>query len=203
MNSAAGAGAVKLAVPRKILIVDDHVDSADIMAEALEMRGHHVRVAYNPLVALALAPEFEPQVALLDVKLPTMDGYELGSALRTQLPECRLIALTGNATGLNYLRSQWAGFHGFLTKPIALEDLLIAVAESRPSGTFPRSSKVDALLWQSPRAQKRERDWIDLDRSPEVVRYWTTALCCTEAQLRAAVAEVGVESEAVRRRLKR
>jgi CheY-like chemotaxis protein len=93
-----------LPAARRVLIVDDHVDSADIIAEALETEGHETRVAYNPLSAMAIAAEFRPDVAILDVNLPSMDGYELGAALRADLSECRFIALTGDATGLSCLR---------------------------------------------------------------------------------------------------
>ena len=186
-----------------MLIVDDHVDSADIIARALELHGHEAQVAYEPISALALAAEFRPQVAILDVNLPTMDGYELGAALHVQLPECRFIALTGETSGLNCLRSQWAGFHGFLSKPVAMDELLSAVSSSRPSGTFARTAPVDLLLREPRGRTQRERTRIDLDQSSETVRYWTTALACTEAELRAAVHAVGVNAEDVRRCLKK
>jgi CheY-like chemotaxis protein len=186
---------------RRILVVDDHVDSADIIAAALELHAHETRVAYDPLSAITIAAEFQPEIAILDVNLPTMDGYELGAALRTELAECRFIALTGSAVGLNCLRSQWAGFHGHLTKPVGLEELLLAVSETRPSGTFTRDPKVDVLLGKPMVRRQRERARIDLHESREVVRYWTTELGCTEAQLRAAVDEVGINAEDVRRQL--
>jgi len=192
-----------LPAARRVLIVDDHVDSADIIAEALETEGHETRVAYNPLSAMAIAAEFRPDVAILDVNLPSMDGYELGAALRADLSECRFIALTGDATGLSCLRSQWAGFHGYLSKPVGLDELLAAVSEARPSGTFARDPKVDMLLREPMLRRRRDRARIDLHESREVVRYWTTALRCTEAELRAAVDEVGVNSDDVRRHLKR
>jgi DNA-binding response OmpR family regulator len=182
--------------------VDDHVDSADIVAEALEAQGYETRVAYDPLSAISIATEFRPHVAILDVNLPTMDGYELGAALRADLSECRFIALTGDATGLGCLRSQWAGFHGYLTKPIGLDELLASVSEARPSGTFARDPKVDILLREPMIRRQRERARIDVHESREVVRCWTTALGCTGAQLRAAVDEVGVSSDDVRRHLK-
>jgi CheY-like chemotaxis protein len=203
MNSAVGS-ARELPAARRILVVDDHVDSADIVAEVLETQGYETRVAYDPLSAISIATEFRPDVAILDVNLPTMDGYELGAALRADLSECRFIALTGDATGLGCLRSQWAGFHGYLTKPIGLDELLASVseAEARPSGTFARDPKVDMLLREPMIRRRRERARIDLLESREVVRYWTTALGCTEAQLRAAVDEVGISSDDVRRHLK-
>ncbi len=132
-----------------------------------------------------------------------MDGYELGAALRENLPECRFIALTGDASGLNRLRSQWAGFHGYLTKPVSLEELLLAVSETRPSGIFARDVELSQFPSQPIIGRRRERARIDLTESEEVVRYWTTALACTEAQLRAAVNEVGMNAEDVRRYLKK
>jgi len=189
---------------RSVLVVDDHVDSADVIATALELHGYEPRVAYDPLGALALALEFRPKIAILDINLPTMDGYELGAALRDDLPECRFIALTGDASGLNRLRSQWAGFHGYLTKPVGLEELLLAVGETRPSGMYTRAPEPRQLSHEPLLVRRhRERARIDLQESQEVVRYWTTALGCTEAQLRAAVNEVGVNAEDVRRKLRR
>jgi len=203
MPSVAEFVATGFARSRSILIVDDHVDSADVIATALELHGHDARAAYDPLGALAMALEFRPEIAILDINLPTMDGYELGAALRDDLPECRFIALTGDSSGLNRLRSQWAGFHGYLTKPVGLEELLLAVGETRPSGIYTRPPE-QSQLPREPRArQKRERARIDLEESQEVVRYWTTALGCTEAQLRAAVNEIGVNAEDVRRQLKK
>jgi len=203
MSSSAAVSVGALSAARRVLVVDDHVDSADILAIALEELGYDARVAYEPFGAISIATEFQPQVAILDVNLPTMDGYELGAALRAELSECRFIALTGDATGLNCLRSQWAGFHGHLTKPVGLDELLVAVSEARPSGTFPRSTKVDGLLREPMLRRRRERALIDLSESPEVVRYWTTTLGCTEKQLRDAVAEVGVDAEEVRQRIRK
>ncbi|MEI9938703.1 MAG: response regulator [Pseudomonadota bacterium] len=203
MASNAKSVALESAVARTILVVDDHVDSADVIASALELHGHEARVAYDPLDALAMAAEFRPQIAILDIDLPTMDGYEFGAALREVLPECRFIALTGDAAGLNCLRSQWAGFHGYLTKPVGLEELLLAVSDARPSGTYTRQDEANMLLREPMVRRERERARVDLEKSCAVVRYWTTALACTEAELRAAVNEAGVNAEDVRRYLKR
>ena len=187
--------------PRRVLIVDDNVDSADVIAHVLELQGYETRVAYEPFSALAMATEFQPHVAILDVNLPTLAGFELGAAVSADLPMCRLIAITGDATALNSLRSQWAGFHGFLTKPIGLPELLGAVAETRPSGLFQRNEKRDSTFRGLTNRPPRERARIFLDESPEVVRYWTIELGCTEPQLRSAVAAVGINSEDVRRYL--
>jgi CheY-like chemotaxis protein len=183
---------------RRVLVVDDHVDSADIIAQVLSLNGFDARVAYEPLSAISIAAEFEPHVVIVDIKLPTMDGYELSEALSIQLPACRFVALTGDTAALNGLRSQWAGFHGHLTKPVGLQDLLIAVSDTRSSGTFARTPTAAPESRSPASRQPRERSRIDLLGTLEVIRYWTTELCCTEVQLRAAVAAVGVVAEDVR-----
>lgn len=207
MEARTSANAPRPVTARRVLIVDDHEDSADIMAQVLIAHGHDVRVAYEPVTALALGIDFQPQVALLDVNLPVMDGYELGAELHIAIAQCRFIAVTGDHTEWNGLRSQWAGFDGHLSKPVALEALLGAVTgdsyarSSWPSGTFLQGTASVAPLRGPSYRPHRDRDRIELLESPEVVRYWTTALCCTESELRAAVAEVGNEADAVRRRL--
>src|SRR5450432_1550434 len=106
MVSRLGPALRELSTPRTILIVDDHVDSAEVIAQALELHGYETRVAYDPLGALSAAAEFRPQVAILDVDSSTLGGYELGAALHVDLVECRFIALTAGAASLNCLRSQ-------------------------------------------------------------------------------------------------
>jgi CheY-like chemotaxis protein len=81
----------------RVLIVDDNADSADLLAFVLARAGYELRVAGTPAAALALADEFCPQIALIDIGLPDMDGYELLGVLRRkpQLDQCRFIAVTG------------------------------------------------------------------------------------------------------------
>jgi CheY-like chemotaxis protein len=81
----------------KILVVDDSVDGAEMLAAALSAKGYDTRVAHDAPVALLIAADFRPDVALLDIGLPVMDGYELAARLR-ELPDLngmKLIALTG------------------------------------------------------------------------------------------------------------
>jgi CheY-like chemotaxis protein/anti-sigma regulatory factor (Ser/Thr protein kinase) len=81
----------------KILVVDDNVDSAEILAAALSAKGYDTRVAHDAPVAMRIAADFRPSVAFLDIGLPVMDGYELAARLR-ELPDLngmKLIALTG------------------------------------------------------------------------------------------------------------
>jgi PAS domain S-box-containing protein len=106
--------------PRKVLVVDDNVDAADFLAELLASWGHAVQVAYDPAAALRLCQDSPPELAILDIGLPGMDGYQLAAQLR-QLPACRdlpCVALTGFGQEADKARSQAAGFAGHLVKPI-------------------------------------------------------------------------------------
>jgi CheY-like chemotaxis protein len=116
-------------MPRRILIVDDHVDTADLAAELLRDRGHVTCVAYGSRAAIAAAANFRPQIALLDVHLPTMSGYELARHLRTSAPSsgCRFIAVTGAADEADRRESEAAGFYRQLVKPLGAEALFEAV----------------------------------------------------------------------------
>jgi signal transduction histidine kinase len=115
-------------VPRrgKVLIVDDNVDAAELLAEALRQSGYETRVAHDGPTALDLARSFGPAVALLDIGLPVMDGYELGAKLRDEVGGSRavtLIAVTGYGQDLDRQRSSAAGFLAHLVKPIDLDAL--------------------------------------------------------------------------------
>jgi CheY-like chemotaxis protein len=120
---------------RRILIVDDNADAAELLGMLLRADGHTVLLAHDPLEALRVAQAFQPQVALLDIGLPVMDGYELAARLRDTTPACRLIALTGYGQDADRRRSEASGFDGHLVKPVDL-DLLIATL-NRVAGPSP------------------------------------------------------------------
>jgi PAS domain S-box-containing protein len=122
---AAGAGAAR----RRILVVDDNRDAADLLAEALGELGHEIRVATGSIEALRIAAEFRPEVAVLDIGLPVMDGHQLGAKLREQLGPIRLIAGTGYGQESDRERSRAAGFHAHLVKPIDLAALSAALTD--------------------------------------------------------------------------
>jgi signal transduction histidine kinase/ActR/RegA family two-component response regulator len=107
----------------RILVVDDNEDAADMVAASLAAMGHEIRTAYDGPSALALAPAFQPHVALLDIGLPVMDGYELAERLRSdpRLAGIRLIALTGYGMETDRQRSKNAGFEAHMVKPVDLE----------------------------------------------------------------------------------
>ncbi len=110
----------------KVLVVDDNVDAADTCATLLEMSGYSVRSAYTPEAALELLRHFTPDVAILDIGLPGMSGYELARRMRTAPLgyRGRLVALTGYGQASDMAASQEAGFDAHVTKPVAPDTLL-------------------------------------------------------------------------------
>ncbi len=119
---------------RSVLVVDDNRDAAQLTAMALEARGYETRLAFDGLSAVKQAAERLPDVVLLDVGLPVMDGYEAARQLRA-LPggaALKLIALTGYGQEADRQRSRDAGFDEHLTKPASLAHLIDAVARPRP-----------------------------------------------------------------------
>lgn len=117
-----------------ILVVDDNVDALEMLVEALNMLGFEAHPAADVHQALKVAEEKRPNVALLDIGLPGMDGYELGKRLR-QLPGLdglRLVALTGYGQASDKARSSSLGFVAHLVKPIDL-DALGALLGNLPS----------------------------------------------------------------------
>jgi PAS domain S-box-containing protein len=114
----------------RVLVVDDNRDAAEMLAEALGAVGHEVHVAADGPSALEIAAKVPPEVALLDIGLPVMDGYEVARRLR-ELPGCRrtrFIALTGYGQESDRERSRKAGFDEHLVKPVDLDDVARAVA---------------------------------------------------------------------------
>ena len=119
--------------PKRILIVDDNADAAELLGAVLRAVGHEVRIVNEPLSALALMPHFRPEIAILDIGLPVMDGYELAARLRA-LPDgahCRLIAVTGYGQAHDRARSEAAGFAQHLVKPVDLPLLVKLIGEKR------------------------------------------------------------------------
>jgi len=112
----------------RILVVDDNPDVADTVSHALRLDGYDVRTAYDGNSGLREAAEFAPQVAVLDIGLPNIDGVELARALR-RLPGDRalLIACTGSDDPVTRQRMADVGFDQIFIKPVAIEALLAAV----------------------------------------------------------------------------
>jgi CheY-like chemotaxis protein len=123
------SGSRETTLQRRVLIVDDDADSADLLVQLLEMRGHNARSVNSASRAIAEAAEFLPDVAILDVGLPDMSGYELAQLLRNSegLAQCKLIAVTGYSGDAAVARSKMAGFDLHLVKPVDLEMLARSV----------------------------------------------------------------------------
>ena len=109
----------------RVLIADDNRDAADTLCDLLEAGGHVTRVAYDGAAALAIAEAFRPDVALLDIGMPGMDGYDTARAMRTVpgLENVTLAALTGWGAAEDRARSRAAGFDHHLLKPVVLAEL--------------------------------------------------------------------------------
>jgi DNA-binding response OmpR family regulator len=114
------------AAGRRVMLVEDNADVAETTAAMLTLSGHTVGIARDGKEALAYAVEFLPEVVLLDVGLPLMDGYEVARRLR-ELPQvrgARLIALTGYGQASDRQRGREAGFDDHLLKPVDPTTLL-------------------------------------------------------------------------------
>jgi CheY-like chemotaxis protein len=115
--------------PRRILVVDDNRDSAESLAMLLELHGHQAFRAHDGLEAVDAATRLQPDVILLDIGLPTLNGYETARRIRERLGGKRpmLVALTGWAQEEDRRRSEEAGFDAHMVKPVdypALEKML-------------------------------------------------------------------------------
>ena len=106
--------------PERILVVDDNVDAAESLSRLLRLQAHEVRVAHDGLAALAAARDMNPDVVLLDIGLPKLDGLEVARSLRARAdgPRPLLVAMTGFGQAEDRARTAAAGFDHHLTKPV-------------------------------------------------------------------------------------
>jgi|KBSMisStaDraftv2_1062788.scaffolds.fasta_scaffold10305_2 PAS domain S-box-containing protein len=125
-------------VPRRILVVDDNVDAAATLEMLLKSLGHETCVVHDGVGALQMADEFRPDVVLLDLGMPGLDGYETARRLRAVKKELpfRIIALTGWGQESDRQKTREAGFDLHLTKPVELEDLVQAVSNGGTKRTL-------------------------------------------------------------------
>jgi CheY-like chemotaxis protein len=114
----------------RVLVVDDNQDAAELIAEVLGTLGHDAEVALDGPTALRAADALRPEVALIDLGLPGMDGLELARRLRAEpaLAGARLIAVTGFSAERDRDDTRAAGFDAHLVKPVRIEDLVREIA---------------------------------------------------------------------------
>jgi len=125
-GSANGPPAPRISCPRRrVLVVDDNEDAADSLALVLRLAGHDVQVCHDAALVMSAAEAFQPEVVLLDIGLPSMDGYEVARRLRARpdLNPMLLVALTGYGQDEDLRRSRQAGFDHHLVKPADPEAL--------------------------------------------------------------------------------
>jgi CheY-like chemotaxis protein len=110
---------------RRVLVVDDNEDAAESLAALLRIFGHEVSVALDGEQALTLAPQQRPDVVLLDLGMPRMDGHEVARRMRSEPwgATMRIIALSGFGDGADRARSREAGCDDHLVKPVSPADL--------------------------------------------------------------------------------
>ena len=120
----------------KALIVDDHEPSANMLKWALEAAGHQAKATFNCVAAIEAVNSYVPEIILLDINMPYMDGYELCEMLKDnpKLEDSLFIAQTGWNSESRKKLSKTAGFHHHLVKPINIEMLLgIINGEFKPA----------------------------------------------------------------------
>jgi signal transduction histidine kinase len=113
----------------RILIVDDNVDAASLLADAVEALGHRACVVHDGPAALEIADQFRPDVALLDIGLPVMDGYEVARQLRSHeaTAPIHLVAITGYGQENDREESRRAGFDAHMVKPVDIAQLAATI----------------------------------------------------------------------------
>jgi CheY-like chemotaxis protein len=114
---------------RRILLVDDNEETALLLSRLLTRRGHEVRAAFDGLTAIAAAQEFQPDVFLLDIGLPGLDGYALARRLKAEgFADALFVAISGYAQDQDRELSRDAGFTQHFSKPVDFDALVVLLA---------------------------------------------------------------------------
>ena len=128
--------------PNRILVVDDEPNIVDVLSMALRFQGFEIEAAKNGTEALAAVERFKPQLMVLDVMLPDMDGFEVAERLGSQRGQVPIIFLTARDATEDKLRGLTTGGDDYMTKPFSLEELVarIRIIFLRTGDAVPDSS---------------------------------------------------------------
>lgn len=131
---------------RRVLVVDDNRDAADSLATLLALAGHETRAAYDGAAALSVARDFHPEMAILDIDMPGLDGYAVAEELRREpwATGLWIVALTGLGDQKNARRAQTAGFDEHMIKPVDPERIKALL---RDGPKVPQTESVRQLGW--------------------------------------------------------
>ena len=125
----------------RVLVVDDNEDAADSLATLLDVMGYQVRIAYDGPEAIQAADEFQPEVALLDIGLPRLSGYDIARHVRQKRGhEVLLVAITGWGQEDDRRKAREAGFDHHFTKPADFDALLGLIDQELRQRTPPKPS---------------------------------------------------------------
>ncbi len=114
----------------RILVVDDNRAAADALVKLLSIRGHVLQAVYTGETAIEEAPRFQPEVILLDIGLPDIEGYDVARAIRSdESVKATLVALTGYGQESDVRKAEKAGFSHHLIKPAGLREIEAVLAE--------------------------------------------------------------------------
>jgi len=120
--------------PQKILIVDDENTILDLISELLNIEGYYIEKALNGQEALEKYKLFSPDIVIMDIEMPVMDGYESSSRIKSFDPEAKILVLTGNPNDSRAQRTLKEGIaFNLLKKPVRLKDLTQIIRENLPS----------------------------------------------------------------------
>lgn len=131
---------VDAARPMQVLVVDDLADAADALAEVVKLLGHEARVCYDGVSALDAVRAELPDVCLLDLTMPGLDGLELAGLIRTRAGRRPMLLVATTALGAleDRTATALAGFHFHLVKPVSMEELRVAFDRFRGVMARPR-----------------------------------------------------------------
>jgi DNA-binding response OmpR family regulator len=127
-----------------VLVVDDYLDTARVCARMLQLAGFEVATAPDGFEAIRIAAEFRPNIMLLDIGLPDIDGFEVARRLRadSKFDAMTLIAFTAYPSEEFRSRAETLGFDYYLVKPVPFAELLSVLVDGRSAGLAPRPDDV-------------------------------------------------------------